>query len=78
VTPVDLYYSIIKSLLFGFAIMNVCCYHGLNPPGLTPNAVPQAVTRAVTQSAMVVLVLNAVFAYLVFGVLFFGLVTARV
>ena len=78
VTPVDLYYSIIKSLLFGFAIMNVCCYHGLNPPDLTPNAVPKAVTRAVTQSAMVVLVLNAVFAYLVFGVLFFGLVTARV
>jgi len=78
VTPVDLYYSMIKSLLFGFAIMNVCCYHGLNPPDLTHNAVPKAVTRAVTQSAMVVLVINAVFAYLVFGVLFFGLITAKV
>lgn len=78
VTPVDLYYSVIKSLLFGFAIMNVCCYHGLNPQDLTHNAVPKAVTRAVTQSAMVVLVINAVFAYLVFGVLFYGLVTAKV
>jgi phospholipid/cholesterol/gamma-HCH transport system permease protein len=76
VTPIDLYYSVIKSLLFGFAIMNVCCYHGLNPPDLTHNAVPKAVTRAVTQSAMVVLVINAVFAYLVFGILFFGLITA--
>lgn len=76
VSPVDLYYSLIKSLLFGFAIMNVCCYHGLNPPDLTHNAVPKAVTRAVTQSSMVVLVINTVFAYLVFGVLFFGLITA--
>lgn len=78
VTPIDLYYSVIKSLLFGFAIMNVCCYHGLNPPEFTQNAVPKAVTRAVTQSALVVLVINAVFAYLVFGVLFYGLVTAKV
>ena len=34
-----------------------------------------AVTRAVTQSAMLVLLINAAFAYLVFGILFFGLVT---
>ena len=39
---------------------------------------PQAVTRAVTQSAVAVLTINAVFAYLVFGVLFFGLVKAVV
>jgi hypothetical protein len=36
------------------------------------------VTRAVTQAAMVVLVINAAFAYLVFGVLFYGLITAKV
>ena len=34
-TPVDFYYSIIKSLLFGFAVRPCCCYHGLNPPDLT-------------------------------------------
>jgi phospholipid/cholesterol/gamma-HCH transport system permease protein len=75
--PVDFFYSIVKSLLFGFAIAACCCYHGLNPPGLSANAVPQAVTRAVTQSAMLLLAINAVFAYVVFGVLFFGLVTAN-
>ena len=77
-TPVDFYYSIIKSLLFGFAIAACCCYHGLNPPDLTQNAVPKVVTRAVTQCAMLVLTINAVFAYVVFGILFFGLVKATV
>jgi phospholipid/cholesterol/gamma-HCH transport system permease protein len=77
-TPVDFVYSTIKSLLFGYAIAACCCYHGLNPPDLTQNAVPKVVTRAVTQSAMLVLTINAVFAYVVFGILFFGLVTAKV
>lgn len=76
-TPVDFVYSIIKSLLFGFAVAAACCWHGLNPPDLTQNAVPKVVTRAVTQSAMLVLLINAVFAYLVFGILFFGLVKAN-
>ena len=75
--PIDLYYSVIKSLLFGFAIAACCCWHGLNPPDLTPNGVPKVVTRAVMQSAMLVLAINAVFAYLVFGILFFGLVKAQ-
>lgn len=77
-SPVDFFYSTVKALLFGFAIAACCCYHGLNPPNLTQNAVPQAVTRAVTQSAMLTLGINAVFAYIVFGILFFGLVTAKV
>jgi phospholipid/cholesterol/gamma-HCH transport system permease protein len=77
-TPVDFYYSVIKSLLFGFAIAACCCYHGLNPPDVTQNAVPKVVTRAVTQCAMLVLTINAVFAYIVFGILFFGLVKATV
>ena len=77
-TPVDFLYSTVKSLLFGFSIAACCCYHGLNPPEFTQNAVPKVVTRAVTQSAMLVLTINAVFAYIVFGILFFGLVTAKV
>ena len=76
--PIDLYYSVIKSLLFGFAVAACCCWHGLNPPDLTQNAVPKVVTRAVMQSAMLVLAINAVFAYLVFGILFFGLVKAQI
>jgi ABC-type transporter Mla maintaining outer membrane lipid asymmetry permease subunit MlaE len=77
-TPVDFYYSVIKSLLFGFAVAACCCWHGLNPPDVTQNAVPKVVTRAVMQSAMLVLLINAVFAYVVFGILFFGLVKATV
>jgi len=76
--PVDFTYSTVKSLLFGFVIGCCCCYHGLNQPDLTQNAVPRVVTRAVTQSAMLVLTVNAVFAYIVFGILFFGLVKATV
>jgi len=77
-TPVDFYYSVIKSLLFGFAVAACCCWHGLNPPDVTQNAVPKVVTRAVMQSAMLVLLINALFAYVVFGILFFGLVKANV
>jgi phospholipid/cholesterol/gamma-HCH transport system permease protein len=77
-SPLDFGYSAVKSLIFGFAIAACSCYHGLNPPTLSQNGVPQAVTRAATQSAMLVLGINAVFAYVVFGILFFGLVTARI
>jgi phospholipid/cholesterol/gamma-HCH transport system permease protein len=77
-TPVDFFYSIVKSLLFGFAVAACCCWQGLYAGDMTQNGVPKAVTRAVTQSAMLVLTINAVFAYLVFGILFFGLVKANV
>jgi phospholipid/cholesterol/gamma-HCH transport system permease protein len=60
-----------------FTPVACCCWHGLNPPDLTQNAVPKVVTKAVTQSMMLVLLINAVFAYVVFGILFFGLVKAN-
>jgi phospholipid/cholesterol/gamma-HCH transport system permease protein len=76
-SPVDFVYSLIKSVLFGAAIALVCCYHGLHPPGVSINAVPKAAISGVTQSTLLVLLLNVVFAYLVFGQAFFGLVTAK-
>ncbi len=75
-SPVDAFYSLVKSLLFGFSISACCCYQGLHPPELSRNGVPKAVTRAVTQSALIVLLINALFAYMVYGILFFGLVKA--
>jgi phospholipid/cholesterol/gamma-HCH transport system permease protein len=75
--PLDFVYSIIKSCLFGAAIGLVCCYHGLHPPGVSINAVPKAAINGVTQSTLLVMLLNVVFAYLVFGQAFFGLVTAK-
>ena len=76
-SPLDLVYSLIKSVLFGATIAVVACYHGLNPRGRSINAVPQAAIRAVTEALLLVMLLNVVFAYLVYGVAFFGLVTAQ-
>jgi len=76
-SPVDFVYAMIKSFLFGAAIALVCCYHGLHPPGTSINAVPKAAINGVTQSTLLVLLLNVVFAYLVFGQVLFGLVTAK-
>jgi phospholipid/cholesterol/gamma-HCH transport system permease protein len=76
-SPLDLVYSLIKSLLFGAMIAVVACYHGLHPRGRSINAVPQAAIRAVTESLLLVMLLNVVFAYLVYGVALFGLVTAE-
>lgn len=76
-SPMDIVYSLVKSLLFGVSMAVICCYHGLHPPGMSINAIPKAAISAVTQSTLVVMLLNVVFAYLVFGVLLFGLVTAQ-
>jgi phospholipid/cholesterol/gamma-HCH transport system permease protein len=76
-SPLDLVYSLIKSVLFGAAIAVIACYHGLNPRGHSINAVPQAAIRAVTEGLLAVMLLNVVFAYLVYGVALFGLVTAE-
>lgn len=76
-SPMDIAYSMIKSLLFGVSIALISCYHGLHPPGISINAIPKAAISAVTQSTLVVMLLNVVFAYLVFGEVLFGLVTAE-
>ena len=76
-SPMDIVYSLVKSLLFGVSIAVISCYHGLHPPGISTNAIPRAAISAVTQSTLVVLLLNVVFAYLVFGVVLFGLVTVE-
>lgn len=76
-SPMDIVYSLLKSLLFGVSIAVIACYHGLHPPGISINAIPKAAISAITQSTLVVMLLNIVFAYLVFGELLFGLVTAE-
>jgi phospholipid/cholesterol/gamma-HCH transport system permease protein len=76
-SPLDVVYSLIKSLLFGAAIAAISCYHGLHPRGTSINAVPQAAIRAVTESLVMVMLLNVLFAYVVYGVAFFGLITAQ-
>jgi len=76
-SPLDLVYSLIKSLMFGAAIAVVACWHGLHPGGHSINAVPRAAIRAVTEALLAVMLINLLFAYLVYGVALFGLVTAQ-
>jgi len=76
-SPMDIVYSLLKSVLFGVSIAVISCYHGLHPPGISINAIPEAAISAVTQSTLVVMLLNVFFAYLVFGVLWMGVVTAE-
>jgi len=71
----DLLYTVIKSIGFGLLVGMVVCVQGLGLGG-RPVSMPEAVSRAVMQSIVAVLLFNAVFAYLVFGVLFFGIVRA--
>lgn len=71
----DLVYTVIKSLGFGLLVGLVVCVHGLGLSGRQA-PMPEAVSRSVMQSIVAVLLFNAVFAYLVFGVLFFGIVRA--
>lgn len=76
-SPFDIVYSFVKSLLFGAAIAVIACYHGLHPGSRSINAVPRAAIKAVTEGLLMVMLLNVVLAYLVYGVAFFGLVTAE-
>ena len=76
-SPFDFVYSFVKSLVFGAAIGTVACYTGLHPDGRSINAVPRAAIKAVTEGLLLVMLLNAIFAYVVYGVAFFGLVTAE-
>jgi phospholipid/cholesterol/gamma-HCH transport system permease protein len=75
-SPLDIVYAVAKSLLFGAAIGVIACYYGLNPPGNSINAVPKAAISAVTQATLAVMLLNVIFAYLVYGSALFGLFTA--
>ncbi len=71
----DLLYTVIKSLGFGILVGLVVSMHGLGLAG-GEGRLPEAVSRSVMQSIVAVLAFNAVFAYLVFGVLLFGIVRA--
>lgn len=71
----DVLYTVIKSLGFGVLVGLVVCMHGLGLAGGDAR-LPDAVSRSVMQSIVAVLLFNAIFAYLVFGVLLFGIVKA--
>ncbi|HYD57230.1 MAG TPA: ABC transporter permease [Burkholderiales bacterium] len=72
----DVVYTLVKSAGFGVLVGLVVSMHGLGLGARKPVALPEAVSRSVMQSLVAVMAFNAVFAYLVFGVLLFGIVRA--
>jgi phospholipid/cholesterol/gamma-HCH transport system permease protein len=72
----DIVYTVVKSLGFGVLVGLVVSMHGLGLGVKGPVRLPDAVSRSVMQSIVAVMLFNAVFAYLVFGVLLFGIVRA--
>lgn len=76
VTPVDIGYTVVKSLAFGLIIATVCAYHGSGEAGGRARTMPDTLAKAVMQSLFVITLFNAAFGYVVYGVLLFGLVRA--
>lgn len=72
----DVFYTLVKSAGFGALVGLVVCQQGLGLGARKPRPLPEAVSGSVMQSIVAVMLFNAVFAYLVFGVLLFGIVRA--
>ena len=60
--PFDVQFAVIKSFSFGFTVTAVGCYFGFNTTG-GAEGVGRATTRAVVVSSMVILVLDAFWAW---------------
>lgn len=76
-TPVDLLYTGIKSLAFGWIIATVCAWHGSGAANADPRTMPVTLSKSVMQSLFVMTLFNAAFGYFVYGVLLFGIVRAQ-
>ena len=59
-SPLDFVFLVLKTLLLGFVIAIVTCYHGLAQP-LQLDEVSQVTVRAVTQGVLVPIFIDAVF-----------------
>jgi phospholipid/cholesterol/gamma-HCH transport system permease protein len=70
--PVDVAYTALKSFVFGWIIATVNAYYGMEMSKHTPGSLAEMLSRSVMQSLSVLLLFNAAFAYLVYGVLFAG------
>lgn len=76
-TPLDIAYTAIKSFFFGLLIAAVCAYYGIESGQMTSQRLPETLSRSVMQSLFVVLLFNALFAYLVYGIVLFGIIRAQ-
>ncbi len=70
----DIFYALSKSALFGLCIGTVSCYHGLMAPLNRLRDGPKVVSRGVMQSLFLISIVNAAAAYVVHGIVLFGVV----
>lgn len=66
-TPVDVLYTAVKSFGFGLIIATVGAYYGLEAGRQGPGGLADMLSRSVTHSLFLLLLFNALFAYLVYG-----------
>ena len=71
----DIFYAMLKSVLFGLCIGMTSCYHGLlGPLHQTNGGGAHLVSRSVMQTMFFLTLVNALAAYLARGVVLFGVV----
>lgn len=76
-SPVDIAYTAIKGFAFGAIIAMVSSHHGTRVAATRKGELPQVLSVSIMQSLGMMLLFNAVFGYLVYGVLLFGIVRAQ-
>lgn len=76
-SPVDIAYTAIKGFAFGAIIAMVSSHHGTRVAATRSGELPQVLSASIMQSLAMMLLFNAVFGYLVYGVLLFGIVRAQ-
>jgi phospholipid/cholesterol/gamma-HCH transport system permease protein len=64
--PIDIFYSLIKAIVFAIAVTLIHCYYGYNATG-GPAGVGVASGRAIRTSIVTVVILNLLFSILFWG-----------
>lgn len=74
----DIGYTLLKSLLFGTIIAAVSCHHGITASGTRAIDHRFALSQSLLRAFFLVTLGNALFAYLFYGVLLFGMIRSTV
>lgn len=74
----DIGYTMIKSMTFGAIIGVVTCYHGTHSREGGGRDVRSPMSRALLRAFFLVTLFNALFAYIFYGVLLFGVIRSTV
>lgn len=74
----DVGYTLLKSLLFGAIIATVSCHHGVAARGTRAIDHRSALSQSLLRAFFLVTFCNALFAYVFYGVLLFGMIRSAV